>query len=109
MKKSFSDFPLVDEQKLVKSVIPITTTAPILGPALSDTKPKQEEKRSSKKVSIKFTAEQLDMNKRDFVITNHYKSEEVTEPPTTTPGIDHTIEFVPPYVSNPPSVYYYYY
>lgn len=73
-------------------------------------------RRLAKKVGFKFTEEQRDMNK-PFVVVDHYNSEEVTgaaptttpEPTTTTPTIDSTIEFVPPYISTHPVVYYYYY
>lgn len=112
-------FPREEQQTTTKSVpriTPITTKSVEQDLTTIATRRRNVGRRLAKKVGFKFTEEQRDMNK-PFVVVDHYNSEEVTdaaptttpEPTTTTPTIDSTIEFVPPYISTHPVVYYYYY
>lgn len=85
---------------------PLFTTTPTPTPSSSTTmrtktelSPTQKRKFNKNNNNV-FTAEQEDMNK-DFVVTDSYKSEEVTEPPmpkTVTP-LDISVEHVYPYRS----------
>lgn len=80
----------------------VTTKSPTIPAAADPTK----KKLNKSKNLIRFTEEQKDMM-RSFVVTDAYKSEEITEAPTTK--IDMTIEYLRPYKSKLPPIYFYYY
>lgn len=98
--------PTLPSQPTYPHYYPLLTTTTTPTPSSSTTMPTKtklsptQKRKFNKDNNNVFTAEQVDMNK-DFVVTDSYESEEVTEPPmpkTVTP-LDRTVEHVYPYRS----------